>query len=296
MSVHGEERIEGYIYLDFYHPPTVWNIARGVFHTPGCLPDSESSLLLSVSMATMLSNNSTSRLIGELHLDDVRANYYPANVSRLTGFFIFDEIESMSQLWGNNSWGGHFDDQYITDVGVDSRKSSRVDSNWILEIFDVNGGLQPSWEVAAHKYWKGEAHPGKKPVWERIVEGALTIWSMSSKKAALKEIEALWPESLSLLANSINCASYGSFDGEVFPVYVYEEDSIAIDYILRMTDSKDGLFIANLSKFVRDNPDKCASIKYNGSFTLPDLSGFKSVFKPDEEGSLSLLVEHFLNS
>ena len=85
-------------------------------------------------MASMLLNDTPERLTSELWLEEIRREYYPENVSRLHGVFVFDDLGSLATLWENNNWGNHFEDEYLADVGVSAEKSSRLDSIWISEI------------------------------------------------------------------------------------------------------------------------------------------------------------------
>lgn len=155
-----------------------------------------------------------------------------------------------------------------------AKRSSRLDSNWVSEIIDTNGKLKPNWREAAHSYWKGIAHPKKPPIWERIVEGAITVWSMDNKQVSLQNIQAMWPQSLNLLRYAISCACYGSFDGEVFPVLLAKENSLHLSYYLRMVHRNNQNHIDSLNKFIAKNPQYSTSISNQGEDRLPDLTQF----------------------
>jgi len=279
---------EGFVYLNFHYPPVTWNVARGVFHSIDCLDPKERGSAISMSMASMLSNSSAERLTAEFHLENIRQLHYPEQVSRLRGLFVFDEIESMGSLWENNNWGGHFIDDYITDIGVSVKNSSRVDSNWITDIINKNGELQPNWLCLAHKYWSGDAHPVRAPVWERIVEGAVTVWSMDAKNEALQEITAMWNNSLGLLSHSCNCASFGSIDGEVFPVWKRTDTGISIVYSMRLVDSKSSEFLSELEIFIRENPERCTNLGLGDH--VPDLSGYFVDLVANDSDKLGKLI------
>jgi hypothetical protein len=296
MSVHGEECFEAHIYLDHHYPPVQWNIVRGVFCSPDCLPESKEHALLSISMATMLSNDTAERLISELWLDDIRKQHYPENVSRLRGIFVFDDLDSLVQLWSNNNWGAHFQDEYLADVGIAAKRSTRADSNWISEIIGHSGALLPNWEVAAHKYWQGLAHPNKEPIWERIVEGIITVWSMDSKQAALQEITALWPQSLNLLRYAVFCAGYGSADGQAFPILLNKYDKIELTYCMRLVQRADHDFIAGLNQFIEQNPEFNCGISCEGEESMPDLRGYSKIITPDSPGGFGEIVKQALEA
>jgi hypothetical protein len=294
LSIHGEECFEAYVYLDHYYPPVQWNIVRGVFNSPSCLPESKQNNLLSVSMATMLINDTADRLVSELWLDDIRNKHYPDNVSRLRGIFVFDDLDSLFKLWENNNWGGHFYDEHLADVGVAADKSSRLDSNWVSEIIDDAGKLLPGWETAAHSYWQGSPHHDKEPIWERIVEGTITVWSSDIKETALKDIQAIWPQSLNLLRYSILCAGYCSFDGQMFPILLTKSDRIELVYCLRMVQISDVAFIDALNNFIEYNPSFNSSLHSEGEDLLPDLTGFSKVITPSDSDGFGDLVKRIL--
>ena len=173
---------EGHVYLDHHFPPVLWNIARGGFDSVDFLPDGEKDFAISVSLSSMLQNSSTGRLEAELSLELVRMAVAPNSVSRLRGIFVFNDVESISRIWDFNKWGGHFIDEYLADIGVWARKSTRVDAAWIDDIISHQGQLLPGWKEAAINYWSGLPKSEIAPIWEVIVEGRFCIWSMHSKR------------------------------------------------------------------------------------------------------------------
>lgn len=271
----------GYVYLDHHHPPTLWNIVRGGFNSVDMLLEPERKFAISVSLASMLQNSSANRLEAELSLEAIRQKIAPTSVSRLKGLFVFDEIESVAQIWESNSWGAHFHDNYLADVGVYAKNSSRMDANWISEVISIDGSLLPDWQEAAGNYWRGLPHTSRQPIWERVVDGTFTIWSMHSKEAALNEIKAIWPNSLGLLAHSINCFSAESLDGQCFPGITINGGTINIDYYLRMADSLNSDFIERLQRLKQAAPAKFSGNPDPKLMYTPDLTGY-SVHIPIE--------------
>jgi len=250
------EDFEGFAYLDYNNLAVSWNIARGSFLSPSELPSSEyNQSFLSVAMAGMLSNTTPERLYSELAIDKVRETFFPKCVSRLRGFFVFDEIESISRFWNCNTWGGHFSDNYLSDVGVAATRSTRVDSNWISQIVDIDGRLKHDWFENTLKYWKGDEFPSSDPIWERIVEGYLTVWSPDIRKNAVLEINAVWPQSMKLLAYSCLCAAYGSPDGMIFPYLMRDNNNNPqLTYISRMVQANDKSFIEAIIENAKKMP------------------------------------------
>jgi len=250
------EEFEGFTYLDYNNLAVSWNIARGSFLSPSELPASEyNQSFLSVAMAGMLSNTTPERLYSELAIDKVRETYFPKCVSRLRGFFVFDEIESISRFWSCNKWGGHFSDEYLSDVGVAATRSTRVDSNWISHIVDVDGSLKPDWFENTLKYWRGDVFPSSEPIWERIVEGYLTVWTPEIRKNAVLEINAVWPQSMKLLTYSCLCAAYGSPDGVIFPFLMRDHNNnLKVTYISRMIQANDRSFLEEIIENAKRMP------------------------------------------
>ena len=262
------EEFEGFTYLDYNNLAVSWNIARGSFLSPSELPSSEYNQgFLSVAMAGILSNTTPERLYSELAIDKVRETYFPKCVSRLRGFFVFDEIESISRFWSSNNWGGHFSDEYLSDVGVAATRSTRVDSNWISQIVGVDGSLKQDWFENTLKYWRGDVFPSSDPIWERIVEGYLTVWSPEIRKNAVLEINAVWPQSMKLLTYSCLCAAYGSPDGVIFPFLMRDNNNnLKVTYISRMIQANDRSFIETII----ENAKKMSFLEVNLKGTKVD--------------------------
>lgn len=282
---------EGHVYLDHHCPPVLWNIARGGFDSVDLLPDGEKDFAISVSLASMLLNSSASRLEAEFSLEKIRLVTKPNSVSRLRGVFVFDDIESISRIWDSNKWGGHFIDEYLVDVGVWAKKSTRVDAAWIDEIINNQGLLLPGWEAAAVNYWSGLPKSKGAPIWEVLVEGRFCIWSMHSKEEALKEISAIWPNSLGLLTHSMNCFGLSSLDGQCFPGITGSEAGISIDHYLRMRDSQEAEFIERLARLSAENPKFFAGKPDPEKMYLPDLTGYSRRICTKDDTNLTALLD-----
>ncbi|EHU1557198.1 hypothetical protein AO727_15695 [Acinetobacter baumannii] len=272
------ENFEGFAYLDYDNPMVAWNIVRGVFDSPDILDESNPEQFISIALMSMLQKPISSRLKSEWELERVRSEYYPTRVSRLRGFFVFDEVESIARFWETENWGEHFQDQYLSDIGVSAKRSSRLDSNWIKCIWNENGDLLPNWERNAHSYWQGLPFPQKEAIWERIVEGSITVWSMFVKHKALETVMYKWPNSLNILNYACKCAAYGDLDGQTFALIKREENRIKCSFYLRMKNIQDSIFLDRLKYYIEKNP-KCSCNLYNeGETYLPDLSIYNIEF------------------
>ena len=126
------EEFEGFAYINIDNPMAAWNVVRSNFYSPSRLPHSERPGALSFGMADLLRNENTARAAAEFRLERFRRTYFPKSVSRLSGIFVFDDIDSAAQVWGNDAWSGHFNPNYLTDVGVSADVFSRLDANWMI--------------------------------------------------------------------------------------------------------------------------------------------------------------------
>lgn len=273
MALHGRETFEGFVYLDIdKHPMVAWNTVRGTFCSADCLGEDVTQSAMSLSMTNMLKGYSWNRMRSELAIEAVRKRYHPEQVSRLRGIFVFDDVESVSKMWYGGGWGEHFNDEYLTDVGIASDRSSRVDANWITEIFDTNCVLNHDWFEKTNKYWAGEPHPIKEPIWERIVEGWATIWGAELKQSALAEIYRYWPKSIKLLEYSCNAAAIGSNDGISYSLANINNNFLDVAFYLRLIDAKKESTFKRMKTFFKSYPEREAIFPGERTLVVPDFS------------------------
>lgn len=266
------EEFEGFVYIDIDSPMAAWNVVRSNFYSPSCLPQSERAGALSFGMADLLRDGNAARASAEFKLEYFRQRYFPDTVSRLTGIFLFDTIDSAAQIWGNDAWSDHFSSEYLTDVGVSADRSSRVDAAWITMMRNDENILVEGWEALAERYWSGEPM-SDQPIWERIIEGWVTIWGLDLKTRALEEIQKYWPKSLPLLALAANSAAMGSNDGAILPYATRKGELLEISYYLRMVDALDAEFCERLGHFLRTGGSRVCMLGPLGDpLVLPDFS------------------------
>lgn len=195
-------------------------------------------------------------------------------------------IDSAVQVWDNDAWSGHFNSDYLTDVGVSADQSSRLDAAWIAMMRNDKNVLIDGWEALAKRYWSGEPASGQ-PIWERIIEGWVTIWGLDLKNRAFKEIQQFWPKSLPLLAVAANSAAIGSCDGAVVPYAIRKGKFLDVSYYLRMVDAKNAEFCERLAHFLRTGDDRVCYLGPLGeNLVLPDFSCY-SFERQIEDISLS---------
>jgi hypothetical protein len=266
------EEFEGFAYINIDNPMASWNAVRSNFYSPSRLPQADRPGALSFAMADLLRDGNKARATAEFRLEDFRRQHFPDAVSRLTGIFLFDDIDSAAQVWDSEAWSGHFNSDYLTDVGVSADHSTRVDSAWITMMRNDKNILVEGWEAMAEKYWSGEP-TRHQPIWERIIEGWVTIWGVDLKTRALEEIQKFWPQSLPLLAVAANSAAIGSCDGAIVPYAIRKDALLKIGYYLRMVDDKDPEFCERLDHFLKTGGNRvCRLGPDDDSLVLPDFS------------------------
>lgn len=266
------EKFEGFVYIKIDNPMAAWNVVRSAFYSPSCLPQSERAGALSFGMADLLKNENVARAMAEFQLDEFRRKHFPDTVSRLSGIFLFDDVCSAVKVCNNDEWSGHFNSEYLTDVGVVANRSSRVDATWITLMRNEENILVDGWEVMAESYWSGMP-ANNEPIWERIIDGYVTVWGGDLKNRALSEVQKFWPQSLPLLAIAANSAILGSCDGAIIPYATWNGGNIEIRYYLRMVDALDIEFCKRLKHFLEtDDGMVCRLGPVNNPLILPDFS------------------------
>lgn len=273
---------EGFVYLNIDNPMVAWNTTRGNYCSPACLQPNEPRSLVSFNMAGLLASHAGDRLQSEMAIEKVRLEYYPEEVSRLSGFFVFDDVESVAELWIDQDWGWHFRDEYLTDIGVSADRRTRVDARWITKIMDFDCKLVDGAEGMIHKYWGGEPHPDTHPIWENLVEGWATVWGTELREKALIELKAFWPNSIKLLEYSANAARLESADGMILPVSVYRDGSLHVDYMVRMVEATNPEFLEKMDILYQGPPELRCTLTDSVELNTPDFSCY-SFSVPVEE-------------
>ena len=234
-------------------------------------------MFITAMMAGMLSETDFRRLRAEQAIESIRAKYFTNCVSRLRGIFVFDEIASIARFWESNNWGGHFKDEYLSDVGVAANRSTRVDSNWIGQIIDTDCKLKKDWEYFAYHYWLGVPYPYASPIWERIVNGYVAVWDKTIRLKAIQNIQAIWPDSIYLLCASALCTGC-SHDGQIFPLLLTDSNGkLKIEYCMRMVDFENGDFVERIFAEHEQMQKPTFEITvppFQGEIKLPDLTGY----------------------
>ncbi|MDZ4127009.1 MAG: hypothetical protein U1E02_23020 [Hydrogenophaga sp.] len=267
---------EGFIYLDIEHPVVAWNTYRGVLMSREQVWARHGHGAVSLRLAGIFDSGDFQRLRSELAIDAIRVRDFPSAVSRLSGMFVFDEVESALAA-EQAAWGGHINSDYLTDVGLTYGAATRVDANWITQMLDHDANLVPGWEQLAVKYWSGEAS-GATPIWELLVDGGATVWGTRIRTLAYEVIQSRYPQSLGLLEECRIAARLGFSLGHVSSWLTRKEDHTELAFYLDNTSDGDPMYLAAVQEYLRtaspDSVNARALFATPGLARLPDLTSY----------------------
>ena len=224
-----------WVYLNARDPLVAWACYRGVLYPseffaknkPGTTPlglRAYSVLYLAVK------KNKQGVISSEVLLEDVRRRYYPDKISRLTGMFAFQDSQSAKQ---GETWGlRHFEEEYLVELCIDPFCSCTVvDSNWFTYL--AGNGLA---EDVAHSYWRGEAYPGKEPIWEVLFDSPALVSGTDLRMKCLDSLRPTMPNSLFLLDISRIAGELGFTLGAIVPFLTVKDGSPCIIFHIDMED------------------------------------------------------------
>lgn len=250
---------EGFMYLDVDNPLIAWNVYRGVLVSQRLVQQSMTDAFvpaLSMTAAKMFMERNWPRLDFEHELEIIRARDFPYKVSRLRCLFVFDEPESALAAATNESWGGHINEEYLTDVGVSAAPNfTRVDANWISWMLQVRQSDEYDWKIGIRPYWMGQVCPNfYQPIWEVLLDGAVTIWGTALRQRAYEVTKQRSPSALSLLELSRLAAALGSDLGHVSALVTAEEEKQLLSFHIDMRDADNIVYTDQLAAYIKANP------------------------------------------
>lgn len=147
----------------------------------------------------LLKDRQRTRLQKELKLEEIPRDFYPHQVSRLHGRYLWgDEASAVrgQQRWGTAA-GKHFHPDYLVELNFTYSAMSQVDTTWIDECLLPDSVPFDKHNVDwMHCYWKGEACPNSDPLWEYIVEGRGVIGGTALRTKAYEVVKQHAPLSL----------------------------------------------------------------------------------------------------
>lgn len=189
------------MYLNIDLVPVAWTAYRGVLMTV-CNFGTKEFRPLSYWPLRLLKEQCRTRFQKELRLEEIRREFYPHQVSRMHGLYVWGDQDSAvrgQQRWGTVA-GTHFQPNYLVKLSVTYSALSRVDTTWIDE-FLLPDSISPDegnvdW---MHSYWRGDPCPTGDPLWEYIVEGRGVIWGTALRSKAYEIVRQHAPLSLGQL-------------------------------------------------------------------------------------------------
>jgi hypothetical protein len=243
-----------YAYLDVTDPLVAWLTYRGEMVAAGSLIEGA----LSFWAAGRLRNKEL--YLKELALESQRSRSFPASVSRLSGFYVFDDLDSAraaAERWGVE----RFRPDTLVEVGiVPGSRVSRYDAEWITRHFNGSGDID--W---GRHYFAGISTDS--PIWELVVDGRAIIYGTEVREAAYEVIVAKWPKTKCLLELARLAAHLDSDlglivawpvrDGEVIRVHfiMHFEDAMNEEFLKRTRDFKGPVNVRDLYPFEPVTPD-----------------------------------------
>lgn len=275
---------EGFMYLDIEHPVVAWNVYRGVLISRRLVEEARGGTPLSMTAARLFMQQDLKRLTFEAVLEAYRIARCPEKVSRMTGLFVFSEPESALAAADDKAWGGHISTDFLTDVGVSAAPNlTRLDGNWISWMLQEYQSDSSDWHLGTAPYWAGEVCPHfKAPIWEILVEGAITIWGTDLKKRAYKVIREREPLTVSLLEQSRLAASLGSDLGHINAFLTEENGRPLISFLMDFADATNKAYTDKLAEYIQTSPPgsvNFADLAVGGnSFRRPNLAMYSYAF------------------
>lgn len=277
-------KFEGFMYLDIEDPMVAWNAYRGVLVSQKLVQRSMGEVLvpaLSMTMARLLMDQNLDRLAFELELEATRAMQFNHHVSRLTGLYVFDTPDSA--LAAQEDWGGHLVHENLTDVGVSAASFTRVDANWITWMLATRALQGLNWRDGIFPYWEGKPCPHHDfPIWEVLVDGAVTLWGTTLRDRAYRTTKARSPNALALLEQSRLAATLGSDLGHVCALVTLERSIPLMSFYMDMRDATDATYCDKLADYMKSNPQfvNHRDLAVGGdSFGTPNFMAYSHAFQ-----------------
>lgn len=197
----------------------------------------------------------------ELVLEALRQTHEPAAVSRLGGFYLFDDQDSAERA--ARQWGGGFQSDALAEVAiVEGSRWSRHDAEWISAHL---GGEDRSWMLP---YLRGEAS-GDSPVWELLVDGRAVVFGTALRERAYEVVKRTWPGSLALLELSRVAVDLQSDLGLIAPMILGEGSNRRVDFAMNFRDATDASFLERFARY--DGPKNTTDLRPESDLVLPDL-------------------------
>jgi hypothetical protein len=300
-----------------------WATYRGMIATPNILLDSsarKTHLGLTPHLVRLFRSRNIVALEKEMTLEKMRRERYPNATSRLNCIYCWpDEVTARlaPKFWANQ--GRHFDDRYLTDIGVSASKyPTIVDTRWVDKyVINSNQPLSvigtdwiDSYWSGLNYPWNGDADIPREPLLECLIEGTALIYGTKLRMDAYSIVEKLSPDAVGILEKGrLGVDICTRFDGQeewrlgqIVPVLMTnkEKTALEINHLLCLDDKMAGAVNAKVLKAgIPPSEINYQALKVfeRDTFTLPDLRAINvDVSWLNSHSSLFSQVNHLLTS
>ncbi len=208
------------------------------------------------------------RFSRELEIEAVRSSQCPDQVSRLSGFYAFEDADTARHAV--EKWDGAFRDEHLVEIELDaSARVSRYDAEWISLFLRSR---ESSWIA---KYLSGQ--PTERPIWELLIEGRGWVLGTGVRQGAYETVKRVWPASLALLELSRVAVELGSDLGFIAPIVTVQDGWADLNLYMDFRDAKNPEFLERLRRY--EGPKNTADLNAASELVLPDLREFSVRFQ-----------------
>lgn len=255
--------MKAFAFLNMDKPWIAWLVYRGEMVSP----KASNTQALSAWHAYHLidaahSGQRTAYYRREMELERVRRDSFPGKVSRLSGLYFFEDVESAKSA--GQRWDGNFREEHLAEIEIVGEPLvSRYDSEWITHNM---GSTDSSWMSS---YLSG-CQMGENPLWELLIEGRGFILGTRVRERAYDTVKRIWPRSLGLLELSRVAVKLNSDLGLICPFLTLDSDRVRLTLQISFADAQDPGFLDRFSKY--DGPKNTADLNASADLVCPDLS------------------------
>ncbi len=253
-----------FVALDLSDPLVAWLAYRAEVVSAGHVNPRSLSFWLTRALRDRVEGRRKAAFDDEVALDQRRARLHPSAVSRLRGFYVFEEQATARAAVAE--WGFKGTHSLVEVAMLDGCKFSRHDAQWIT----LRLGDKGSQQWMAH-YLAGEPCPATPPMWELVVEGRAIIFGTDARERAHDTVKRCWPRSLPLLELARVAVELDSDLGLIVPVLSGPVDHLSVRYEMSSADMADDQFLNRFAKF--RGPKNTADLHGGSDLILPDLTG-----------------------
>jgi hypothetical protein len=249
--------------LNVSNPLVAWLVYRGEMVSSPQAHERALSFWITRYLAAEASSRGRADFFrGELALEKFRMQHHADVVSRLVGFYVFEDEPSAHSA--TQRWRGPFRPDTLVEVALrPGTRTSRHDAEWISQRLGAHGPTD--WMDA---YLRGQPS-GPDPIWEFLVDGRAVILGTDLREAAYDVIRETWPASLALLELSRLGVELDSDLGLITAMLLGDGGDFRVHYVMNFADATNPAFLERLAKF--EGPRNTADLEPESELVVPDL-------------------------